>query len=1042
MLEVRLIGKVEIQCDGQPITISSRIAQSLLAYLILNAGTSYRREKLAGIFWPDTTEEKARAYLRHELWRIRKALSAKSKFNYFTADDLNISFNSSNDYWLDVAALKNTSVAASIDELMNALSLFQGELLPGFYDEWIILEREHLEAIYERHMSRLLGLLEKEKRWNDILEWADRWISFGHAPEMAYRTLMTAYDALGDGAKVASTYERCVHALRELDLEPSEQTQALVFKRSSSLNIPIPLTSFIGRERELKEVVDLLSKSRLVTLTGAGGVGKTRLAIQVVAEVLELFPDGVWFLDLAPLNDPALVPNTLANVLGLHESGELPITDILINYFHSRTSLAIFDNCEHLIESCAQLIHSLLSSCEHLSIFATSREALRVSGEIPYRVPSLEIPNIDAKFGIDEFSNIESMKLFVERAAITASSRFILSSQNALVIAQICQWLDGIPLAIELAAARTDILTLEQILKRLDDRFNLLTSGSRTARPRHQTLRATIDWSYDLLSEKERLLLRRLAVFAGGWTLEAAESVCSDASVKPDDVLDLLAQLIKKSLVNMNELQSETRYGMLETIRQYAKMNLVASNEINVLRNRHLDYFLNMAEIAAPHLMRSEQLEWLARLDADYENLRAALEWALGKKSSEYSLRLCSALGPFWYVRAYWLEGSKWLKSAFSKSSPSPGTAGKTARVKALYQDACLAGELDDIERMKASANLSLLLAQEGTDTLDIAIARFYKGLALFRHNKSDDALQLMEQSLTEFRELDDPYWEAYAFRHLGYLLEMQGKIKVGAWYLQSVELARRAGERLNLAEALWSYSYLFYYSYRSNEITVLEEIDGLYKQIGSRINKTSLAFATIAWLNGDYAEARTYFLEFRELLSLVGEKAGKSQVTSDLGRLTFEQGDLDQAQTYFEEALTTAREQQMQPFISLRLAELSNVFYLQKNIDGYKQILKEGIDLAKMLSTNMKLYFLLIVLNSLHIQNPESCIRILAAIHAFERESECPIPPLEKRYYDQAETRTRGVLGNAAFDSIFAERQRISIDEALDLTMSIVEEM
>ncbi|HKY56321.1 MAG TPA: BTAD domain-containing putative transcriptional regulator, partial [Anaerolineales bacterium] len=377
MLEVRLIGTFDIKCDGKPVVISSRIAQSLFAYLILNTDTSYRREKLAGMFWPDATEAKARAYLRHELWRLRKDISSNE---FLLSDDIGIAFNSSIDYWLDSEALEKLKDTSSTDELMVVLSTYQGELLPGFYDEWIVLEREHLQAVYEQKMARLLESLEKEKCWNDILEWAERWISFGQRPESAYRYLMIAYDALGDRAKVTSTYQRCVQELLQLDLEPSEETRALAFKRKTSLNIPIPLTSFIGREKELEEVAKLFSKSRLITLTGSGGVGKTRLAIQVVADVLELFPDGVWFLDLAPLTDPALVPNTLASLLGLQESGKQPITDLLINYFCSRTALVIFDNCEHVIESSAQLIHSLLTSCEALSILATSREALRVAG--------------------------------------------------------------------------------------------------------------------------------------------------------------------------------------------------------------------------------------------------------------------------------------------------------------------------------------------------------------------------------------------------------------------------------------------------------------------------------------------------------------------------------------------------------------------------------------------------------------------------------------------------------------------------------------
>ena len=261
----------------------------------------------------------------------------------------------------------------------------------------------------------------------DILEWAERWISLGHAPEAAFHALMSAYDALGDRAKVASTYERCVHALAELGLEPSEETRALALKRTSTLNIPVPLTSFIGREKELREIASLLSRSRLVTLTGSGGVGKTRLAIQVVADVLDLFPDGVWFFDLAFLSDAELVPNTLASLLGLrHTNNSRPlILDLLMGYLRSRTALIIFDNCEHLIEPCAQLANSLLQACHNLRILATSREALRIAGEIPYRVPSLEIPKPDSMLALNALVRIESVRLFIERAAAVSPAFLI-----------------------------------------------------------------------------------------------------------------------------------------------------------------------------------------------------------------------------------------------------------------------------------------------------------------------------------------------------------------------------------------------------------------------------------------------------------------------------------------------------------------------------------------------------------------------------------------------------------------------------------------
>lgn len=703
MLEVRLIGQFDIQYNGKQVTISARIAQSLFAFLILNPGRTYRREKLSGMFWPEATEEKARASLRYELWRIRKALSAHSQADYVIADEIHISFNALAEYSLDVAALKNLTENSSVSDTMDALALCQGELLPGFYDEWVNQEREHFQTLFEQRMTWLLGLLEHENRWNDVLEWAERWVSTGNAPEAAYRYLMIAYEALGDRAKIASTYQRCVRALRELDLEPSEQTRAFAFRKSSTLNIPVPRTSLIGRENEVREVTGLLSKSRLITLTGSGGVGKTRLAIQVVAEVLELFPDGVWFLDLAPLSDPKLIPNGLAEALGLHPMGssDLSITDLLCDYLRSRKALIIFDNCEHLIDASACLADLLLSSCNNLQILATSREALRISGEIPFRVPSLELPRWDAVDVENVLTKTESVQLFVERAAVV-SPGFDFGPHNGLIIAQICQRLDGIPLAIELAAARVNVLEVEQILRRLDDRFNLLTEGLRNVVPRHQTLRATIEWSYDLLSENERLLFSRLAVFTGGWTLEAAEKVCSGSGIESHEVLDLLAHLVNKSLIFAETTQDKAgypaggslRYHRLETLRQFAREKLSESADGEQLRRNHATYYSHLSPLSEDEL----------------DNVRSVVHWCLETGEAEPALRLA---GNFFYWEKHIPEGLQWI----TRMLDLPDAQGKTQeRGRALYSAAFLSHCQRNYVAARAFVNELFILSHEIND--------------------------------------------------------------------------------------------------------------------------------------------------------------------------------------------------------------------------------------------------------------------------------------------------------------------------------------
>ena len=621
MFEVRFLGKFELKNGGKPISISSRPAQSLFAYLILNAAGSHRREKLAGLLWPDSLEETARDNLRHALWRVRKALESGSATRFVHADDLTISFKASADFWLDAAALEKLDENASSDELITVLSEYQGELLPGFYDEWVMLEREHLDSTFEHHMARLLSLLQAEERWLDILDWGERWIKLGQKPEPAYRALMSAHAAKGDMSKVAATYERCVKSLKEFGIEPSPQTSELYQtlksrketpKPASALarsiakeeysNIPVPLTSFVGRQKELKEISRLLSSSRLLTLTGPGGVGKTRLAIQTARDSLKNFRDGVYWVSLVGLSDEDLIPQEIAKSLNVREVSQDALIEILKTHLKSKDLLLVLDNCEHLIRACAQYAEQLLAACPKLKILATSIEALGLFNETTWQVPSLPLPAMQESLSFKELQEFASIELFDKRAS-NAKSGFVLNERNASSVAQICHRLDGIPLAIELAAARIKVLSVDEIAARLDDRFSLLTAGSRTAIPRHQTLRATIDWSHHLLAESERILFRRLSVFASGFTLEASEAVCSQG-MKQSDTLDLLGRLVDKSLVIVEAASriGETRYRLLETIRQYALEKLVEADEASSIRNQHLNFYLSLAERSEPHI--------------------------------------------------------------------------------------------------------------------------------------------------------------------------------------------------------------------------------------------------------------------------------------------------------------------------------------------------------------------------------------------------------------------------------------------------------
>lgn len=957
MLEVRLIGRFDIQCDGKPVILSSRAAQCLFAYLILTSGTLHRREKLAGMLWPDGTEQKARTYLRNEIWRIRNALSKTSDIEYFLADNLTIGFNPSSEYWLDIGGLKIRSDTASAEELIKALSNYQGELLPGFYEDWVVLEREQLQMLFAQKIARLLEMLEKERCWNDVLEWAELWISAGQGPETAYRYLMIAYEALGDKAMVDSTYKRCVETMHQLDLEPSEQTRALAFKRNPKLNIPVPLTSFIGREQELKEVADLVSKFRLITLAGSGGVGKTRLAIQVVADVLELFPDGVWFIDFAPLGDPLLVPQVVVTTLGLIEQpSRLPVM-ALADFLQGKRVLLILDNCEHLIQACAQITETLLRACPGLHILTTSREMLRSEGELPYRVPSLETPRLNTEAVGDSTAKIESVRLFVERAAF-ASSDFTLSPQNAIFIAQICQRLDGIPLAIELAAARASVLTVEQILKRLDDRFTLLTSGLRTTLPRQQTLRATIDWSYNLLSSPEQLLFERLSVFAGEWSLEAAESICGADGIEPHRTLDLLTELVNKSLILADRKQGqETRYRMLETIRQYARTKLSSATEVQNMHQRHLAYFVDLAERAEPNLRAFDMLTWLDRLETELDNIRVALAYAQ-ESDVEAQLRLASALLCFWHIRGHKNEGADWLEQGLSievieREEKSLWLERALIRGKAL-------NAAGFIRLMLNESNKGIVLSEESLKIFrelglagrkGMAYALWNLSVVVYRRLDLRKRKALIEESLVLFEETGDKFGKAQCVDKLWQCALYEHDFEQ-AKALSEAHLALRQelGDKDGEALAFFGLGHLALHQGNFEEATTnFEASVARFREVGNRgaMGMALSSLGSVARALGDYRQARIMLEDALTLGENLGDKASIADWVNELGLVALSQGDYRRATQMHERALTLASEVGYPFCVSTALRNLGNVALAQANYQQASKNFEDALTLS-----------------------------------------------------------------------------------------------
>jgi predicted ATPase len=549
-----------------------------------------------------------------------------------------------------------------------------------------------------------------------------------------------------------------VYQLEASFLQPSFPPLASLDNPELPNNLPGQLSAFVGREPELIQVRALVASSRLVTLTGAGGCGKTRLALQVAAELLGTARDGVWFVGLAPLTEAEAIPDAVAAVLGLAEQrGQRPVLESLIDALHEQDTLILLDNCEHVIDGAAKFCGQLVRECPRLRILATSREPLGIDGEHVYRVPSLSLPRAEAD-AVDDVVASDAVRLFVERAQVQDSG-FVLDDASAPLVASVCRRLDGIPLALELAAARLSSMSLQQVSDRLDQRFRLLTGGSRNAMPRQQTLQATVDWSFGLLTEPERDVLRRLSVFAGGFELEAAEAICAAESVDAFDVLDLISSLVSKSLVTAERTPESVRYRMLETIRQYAAQELLRScgeDEVVAARDRHARYFMRVAEEAAPALSGPGQGHWLRRLDTEWKNLCAAASHLTAEGRADDVLRLGVWLQRFAVSRGH-CEVLTWLRSAVESAQTPPSILLANALVAIGWiSETLLRMDADAHATAARCGERGLAMARQlGDRRLEARALLVLAGVAYFQHDM-DKLRRLGEEGVAIAREIGD----------------------------------------------------------------------------------------------------------------------------------------------------------------------------------------------------------------------------------------------------------------------------------------------
>lgn len=718
-----------------------------------------------------------------------------------------------------------------------------------------------------------------------------------------------------------------------------------------SNNLPVQLSTFIGREREIEKVKELLSSARLVTLTGAGGSGKTRLALQVAGELLASCSDGAWLIELASLSEADFVPQAAISALDIRaQPGRHPL-EILTNYLHSRQALLILDNCEHLIDACATLAETLLRSCPQLRILATSREALGITGESAWMVPPLSVPDParlppSGEALISTLAQFEAVQLFLDRTAAVQPG-FRLTPQNAMAVAKICHHLDGIPLAIELAAARMRALGIAQIAARLDDRFNLLTVGSRTALPQHQTLRATIDWSYELLSLAERTMLGRLSVFVHGWTLAAAEEVCGgDEAIQKAQVLDLLTRLVDKSLAIVEEREKGVRYHLLETIRQYAREKLAEQEAPERIRQRHLHFFVRLAEAAESKLCSAEQIIWLDQLESEHDNLRAALEWSLKHGETEMSLRLAGSLWRFWYLRGYWREGREWLQRTLAQEDRQPATP---ARIKALYGAGWLA---DESGREGPLYEESLALARQVND--DWAAAFCLRGLGALASNQGrrEEALALLEESLALFQKTEEKWGVALALFNQGWVVfEQSNYARADALWEESLRLFRQKGDRWGMAVSLGALGLIgrLQGNYKRATAQSKESLE-LFRELGDKagIAQSLFRLAHVALRRDEFAQAATLFGEAMDLQKELGYTTMVAYAFNMLGLIACYQGEFEQAGQMLEKSLSLLREADGERGIASVRDIMALVTYYQGGINRAGSLWQECLDLFR----------------------------------------------------------------------------------------------
>jgi predicted ATPase len=1120
-LEVFTLGEVRILKGGELVSgLKNRKAIALLIYLA-STRRSQPREVLADLLWDERTQEQSLGYLRMALSALRKALGR----DLLTGRE-SLALNPQRPVWLDTSHLENCLrevrlqgrvTDQSAHEVAQTLALYQGDFLGGFYltkcrgfEEWQLRERERLHRLAVDGLYELVAYQVERMEYQQGLENASRLLELDPLMEAAHRQMMLLLAGVGQRSAALAQYETCRRLLHdELGVEPEEETRDLYEQiRSGQMktgaeretlpplytmitrtdNLPQRLTSFIGREQEVREVKELISNYHLVTLTGSGGVGKTRLALEVGSDLLQDYEHGVWLVELAALSEPQTVLPAIASVFNLQAQPDRPRKQVLLDYLRHKKLLLLLDNCEHLASTCAELAQAIMETAGGVSILASSREALGIMGETNYPVPSLSLPDAESAVSAESVLASEAGRLFTERARMVLPG-YDISTDNADAVARICWRLDGIPLALELAAARVNLLTGEQIVVRLNDAFSILSGGSRTALPRQQTLRSTIDWSYNLLSQPEKTLFRRLAVFRGGWDLEAAERICvgedaSGAYLAADDILELLSNLVSKSLVNVTrEPGREAHYRLLETVHQYSREKALEAGGLEIWRSRHLDYFTAWAEEVEPRLRGPEQTEWFERLMVNLENIRLALEWGL-ERDPQAALRLATALLLFWWRTKHAEEGRQWLKAALDR----PESARTVQRGRALLALAFLWNYYDLLsQEQEQLVREGLEICQEQGDHFGQGFAyRLLGQIASDFYKDYSRAKGYFDTSLQIYRATGNRWYEGNVLLSFGATLQFQGDIVAARGnFEKSMQIFEQVGDARTMAVCL---VYLAW-------ITGEHEGD---LQKGQTLGEQALATLqgfkydeSVRWALFTLANNSLYQANFNMASEISRKMIEDSNRTGNsylrysrngyLGFILSLQGSFQQAIELLEYTIRQVAEQFPHNQEVIRRENFPRLAYCYANLSQLelaKSILdrldptkiKDPYHLIHYQRVQFRIAFLeadsnkaarharecLSIAVQMHYQvgiflGIESCagalylikrqaesIQCLAAVHSSRLRSGAPVWPAEQPYHERLRWGLISAVGEAAFQEYWQAGECLSLEEAIELALSL----